>query len=91
MKKKRRFLLYFAISLLVETSNPDIPIVTEEEKIETIKSKIDVIYRQIKKNEVKPKTDYLFNNSICEKTKNLEKTINKLDKMGSLTGFIPRI
>jgi len=91
MKKKRRFLLYFAISLLVEASNPNIPIVTEETKIEAIKSKINVIYRQIKKNEVKPKTDYLFNNSICDKTKNLEKTIGKLDKMNSLTGFIPRI
>jgi len=91
MKRKRRYLLYFAISLLVEESNPNIKIFTEEAKIENIKNKIDVIYRQIKKNEVKPKTDYLFNNSICEKTKNLEKTIRKLDKMGSLTGFIPRI
>ena len=91
MKRKRRYLLYFAISLLVEESNPNIKIFTEEAKIENIKNKIDVIYRQIKKNEVKPKTDYLFNNSICEKTKNLEKTISKLDKMGSLTGFIPRI
>ena len=91
MKKKRRYLLYFAISLLIETSNPMIPIVTEEAKIEAIKSKINVIYRQIKKNEITPKTDYLFNNSICEKTKNLEKTISKLDKMGTLTGFIPRI
>jgi len=90
-KRRRRYLLYFAISLLIEPCNWSIPIVTEEAKIEAIKSKIDVIYRQIKKNEIKPKTDYLFNNSICEKTKNLEKTISKLDKMGSLTGFIPRI
>jgi len=91
MKKKRRYLMYFAVSLLVEASNPNIPIVTEERKIEGIKSKINIIYRQIKKNEITPKTDYLFNNSICEKTKNLEKTIHKLDKMSSLTGFIPRI
>ena len=91
MKKKRRYLMYFAVSLLVETSDPTIPIVTEERKIEGIKNKINIIYRQIKKNEITPKTNYLFNNSICEKAKNLEKTIGKLDKLGSLTGFIPRI
>ena len=92
IKKKRRFILYFAISLLIEQCNWSIPIYTDKDKttIENIKKKIDVIYKEIKKNEIKPGTDYLFNNSIC-KTKNLENTLNKLDKMGSMTGFIPRI
>ena len=55
--------------------------------IEKIKSKIDLIYKEIKKSEEKPKTDYLFNNSI--NNNNLEKTIDKIDKLNTMT-FIPR-
>ena len=54
--------------------------------VEKIKNQIDKIYIQIKKNEIKPDTDYLFNNSI---NSNVEKTINKLDKLNTLT-YIPR-
>ena len=91
VKKKRRYVLYYAISLLTETYNIQTPLFTENKKIESIKKKINIIYGQIKKNEIKPQTDYLFNNSICEKTKNLENTLSKLDKMENITGFIPRI
>jgi len=89
VKKRRRFVLYFAIMVVVEPYNATIPIYTQKEQIENIKQKINVIYRQIKKNEIKPDTDYLFNNSITGKT-NIEKTIHKLDRMDTLTGFIPR-
>ena len=76
VKKKRKYILYFAFALLIEDSNTNIAIIKHPEKIEAIVSKIDSIYKEIKKNEVAPKTDYLFTN--LNKT-NLEKTIEKIE------------
>ena len=64
-----------------------IPIVKDIDFIKKIKSNSNEIYKQIKKNEITPKSNYLFKN--LGKNKNLENTISKLDKMNSLT-FIPR-
>lgn len=89
IKRKRKFLMYNVISLLTENPNYNIKIYTEEDKIENIKSKIGLIYKQIKKNEVKPNTDYLFNNSFTNSDKTLENTIEKLDKMNKMM-YIPR-
>ncbi len=89
IKKRRRWLIYFAISLITEKFNADIPLFSNKEQIAYIKDKINVVYRQIKKNEIKPATDYLFNNSFTNNAKNLENTIAKLDKMSQL-GYIPR-
>ena len=89
VKKRRRWLIYFAVSLITEKLNTNISLFGNKEQIAYIKDKINVVYRQIKKNEMKPATDYLFNNSFTNNAKNLEKTIAKLDKMSQL-GFIPR-
>ena len=89
-KKKRKFLIYYAINLLTETLNNNIPIIENTTLVESISKKVNIIYKQIKKNEIRPQTDYLFNNSMTNN--NLEKTVKKLDKMNSLTlnGIIPR-
>ena len=87
-KKKRKFMIYFAISLLTEPFDTKIPLFTNQEHIKKITNKIDNIYKILKKNEVKPATDYLFNNSFT--SGNLEKTIDKLDKMSKLTNMLPR-
>ena len=88
-KKRRRFIIYEAISLLTETCNINIPIYEDERKIKTVKDKIHLIYKEIKKREKKPATDYLFNNSITNnKNTNLEKTRVKLDKLNSMNTII---
>ena len=88
VRKRRKYIIYFGINLLTEPLDNKIPIIKDESQIKNITSKINIIYKQIKKNEVKPATDYLFNNSMTNN--NLEKTISKLEKMAALTGMIPR-
>jgi len=89
--RKRKYLMYFAVSLLTEhiNLNEDILKIETKEKISTIISKIDLIYKQIKKNEKAPNTEYLFTNVTKS---NLEKTIEKLDKMNTFgENYIPRV
>ena len=89
-KKKRRFLIYNAILITTEISNIRVPLYSDENKINTVKNKINVIYKQIKKQEIKPEIEYLFNNSITGGKTNLENTIKKLDKMSEIQNVIIR-
>ena len=85
-KKKRKYIIYYAVALLTEKVDLNISLNNQNQVISKIQEKIDAIYREIKKNEVKPDTDYLFNNM---GKSNLDKTIEKLEKMQNMT-FIPR-
>jgi hypothetical protein len=90
-QKKRRNILYFAISLLCENiiSNEEIIRPSQQEMVGNILKKIDLVYKQIKKNEVSPGMDFLFKDV---KEYNLEKTIEKLEKMNTFgENFVPRI
>ena len=78
-KKKRRLILYYAISILTERYDYNIPVYTDEKRIKVIKTKINLIYVEIKKNEIAPKDAYLFNNSICSGPSNIDNTIKKLN------------
>ena len=89
--KKRKYILYFVVSLLCENvaTNEEIIRKSQQEIVANVLTKIDTVYKQIKKNEVSPGTDYLFKDL---KSSNLEKTIAKLETMNNLGAeYIPRI
>jgi hypothetical protein len=86
--KKRKFILYFAISLLTEPVSTEEEIIKNKEQVGQIIDKIDTLYKQIKKNEISPNMDYLYQNV---KRSNLDKTIEKLEKMNHFgETFVPR-
>jgi hypothetical protein len=82
VKRKRRFIIYFTISLLVNNIDDRLHISQNPEGLEIIKTKLNKIYEKIKKNEVKPKTDYLYHG--LEKDV-MADTLNKLDLMSSIS------
>ena len=81
VKKKRKYIIYYAFALLVENTNFAVAIINKREETEAIVLKINTIYKEIKKNEESPKTDYLFNNL---NKSNLEKTMEKIELLNNL-------
>jgi hypothetical protein len=87
VKKKRRYLIYFAICLLTEPFVIPQEMVSNKEIIESVVKKIDTVYKQVKKNEIAPKTDYLSGSSVGAKS-DLDKTIEKMDKLNAMNTII---
>jgi hypothetical protein len=89
--KKRKNLMYLAISILCETFASEKEIIrhSQLDLVNRIKQNINFVYGQIKKNEESTGTDYLFHGM---KSSNLESTIKKLDAMNSFgETFVPRL
>jgi hypothetical protein len=80
-KTKRKYIIYYAFSIFTDNIEFNTNIITEHEKIQAIIEKINNIYREIKKNEESPNTDYLFKNI---KKSNMEKTIEKIEILNNL-------
>ena len=82
-KRKRRYLLYFAISIITESYSTEKEIIAPQNKdvIEVVAQKINSVYKQIKKNEIAPATEYLMHNV---NRSDLEKTIEKIEKLNNL-------
>ena len=88
--KKRRYLLYFAVSLLTEHVPTNVELVSPHNKllIQNVVEKINTIYKQIKKNEESPNTEYLFAN--LERENTFEQSMRKMEMMNSMTGHDSR-
>lgn len=85
VRNKRVYLIYFAISLLTENVDFKIDVVGNMDIIRKIVGNINVVYKQVKQNEDKPNTDYLFNGV---KNTNLESSIAKMEMLKNLE-FVP--
>lgn len=81
VKKKRRFIIYFAITLLTENVDYNIDIISNKQHVDAIMQKIGLVYKDVKKNEITLGDDYLFHG--LERS-NLDKTIERLDKMNEI-------
>ena len=75
--KKRRYILYFAVSLLIENVSTDIDIVVDKLVIQSVLSQINNVYKEIKKGEIS-KLNYTNLYEEDKKT-NIEKSIRKLE------------
>ena len=82
--KKRRYLLYFAVSILTENISSNIELINNKNAINLFKNKINSIYKQIKKNEKSPNTEYLFAN--IEKENTFEKSLKKMQILNNIDG-----
>lgn len=81
--KKRRFIVYYAISLCTDTINTDCDIISNKELVQTVIKNINMVYKQIKKNEVSPQTDYLFNN--LEKQNSIKRSMQQMQIVNSIS------
>ena len=50
-KKRRRYVLYFAVSLLTESYDLNKTIISNKKQIEDVVSQINIVYKDVKKNE----------------------------------------
>lgn len=80
--KKRRFIIYYAISLYTDNINTNCEVISNKPLVQTVISNINIIYKQIKKNEVSPNTDYLFNN--LEKQNSIKRSVQQLQLVNSI-------
>lgn len=86
--KKRRYLLYFCVGLIVEPVPTNVDLITDKNTLNSVLSQINNVYKQIKKNEESPNTDYLFAN--LDKQNTFEQSMKKMEIVNSI-GFVPKI
>jgi hypothetical protein len=81
VKKRRKYLIYFAVSILTDPVDLAIDIIANKKELDLIINKIGIVYKDVKKNEESLNVDYLY--AGVERS-NLDKTIERLEKMNSI-------
>jgi hypothetical protein len=87
VKTRRRYLLYFTMSLLTEPCDPLVSLIHNKAQIEFMVKKVDLIYKALKKHEVSP--DDLALERPEKPLTALEKAMNKIAMVqdADLTGI----
>lgn len=80
--RKRRYLIYFGVSLIIENIDRNISIIQDKNKIKPILENIEKIYKQIKKKEQSPNTEYMFHN--VQKEHAIKKSIAQINLVNSI-------
>lgn len=75
--KKRHYLLYYAVSIVTEPFVRNIEMINNKSLVENTINQISTVYKQIKKNEVAPQTDYLF--AGLHNSNNVQKSMEKIN------------
>ena len=75
--------MYFVFSLCVDNIDMSIQVINNKQTVSNVIDNIEMIYKQIKKNEVSPNTDYLFNN--LEKQNSIKKSIQQFQIVNSIS------
>jgi hypothetical protein len=78
--KKLKYLLYFAVGLMTETVPTNTEIIKDKVILQTVVDKINQVYKQIKKNEESPNTEYLFS-SLNEKNTTFQQSLKQMEIM----------
>jgi hypothetical protein len=89
--KRRKFVLYFVVSLLTENANllEDILSPKQKESILQVSNHIDCVYKQIKQNEICALFDSSTPNKDC--SPNLKKTLDHMNMINTFEeDFTPR-
>lgn len=93
VKRRRRFIIYFAISLVTDPVDFSIDMLNSSQKsqVEKVVQRINMVYKEIKKNEIIPEEgveESIIGNDgiqIARKERtNLDKTIERLEKMNDI-------
>ena len=82
--KKRRYLLYFAVALLIDPVPTGVEIVAAANKpvLQSVISNINKVYKQIQKNQESPNTEYLFNN--LDSHNSVERSMRQMEMVNSM-------